>query len=152
MRNSNIAEDQKIAQSFVVGLLFDPEGTSVLLIRKRRPLWQVGRLNGIGGKVEAGESPLQAMIREALEEADVSGVAWQPVAVLEHSKWKVWFFAGFQSKPLRYRQMTDEELIVLPVASLADEPIIQNLKVMIPLALDRTGISKPVVFVDQSPV
>ena len=38
-------------QEYVCGLLFSVDRTRVLLIRKRRPAWQAGRLNGVGGKV-----------------------------------------------------------------------------------------------------
>jgi hypothetical protein len=37
---------------YVVGFAFDTDGR-VALIRKNRPEWQAGRLNGIGGHVEA---------------------------------------------------------------------------------------------------
>ncbi len=40
----------------------------VLLVMKDRPNWQKGRLNLVGGKVEKGESPLLAAVRELKEE------------------------------------------------------------------------------------
>lgn len=39
--------DQKIPQT--VGFIFNHDLTQVLLIRKNRPAWQKGKLNGIGG-------------------------------------------------------------------------------------------------------
>ena len=56
-------------QHYVCGFLFSPDRSRVLLIRKRRPAWQAGRLNGVGGKVEAGEALYHAMRREFREEA-----------------------------------------------------------------------------------
>lgn len=41
----------------------------VLLILKERPAWQKGRLNLVGGKVEPGEKPEEAAIRELQEES-----------------------------------------------------------------------------------
>ena len=41
---------------------------STLLVLKNAPAWQVGKLNLPGGKIEEGESPLQAAIRELKEE------------------------------------------------------------------------------------
>jgi hypothetical protein len=35
--------------TYVVGFLFSPSGAEVVLIRKARPSWQSGLLNGIGG-------------------------------------------------------------------------------------------------------
>ena len=52
----------------VVGFMFSVLKSSVVLIKKERPKWQEGKLNGVGGKVEKGESPFDAMKREFLEE------------------------------------------------------------------------------------
>lgn len=46
-------------------------GSLVSLIRKKRPEWQAGKLNGVGGHVEEGEPPRNAMAREFFEETGV---------------------------------------------------------------------------------
>lgn len=56
---------------YVVGFMFDNSMKSVLLIQKNRPDWQAGKLNGIGGHIEPGEYPIDAMVREFREETDV---------------------------------------------------------------------------------
>lgn len=58
-------------QLFVCGFCFDEERERVVLIEKSQPAWQAGRLNGVGGKVEPGESVSAAMTREFEEEAGV---------------------------------------------------------------------------------
>lgn len=58
--------------NYVVGFLFEADLQRVLLRLKARPAWQRGKLNGIGGKVEEGETPLYAMRREGREEASCS--------------------------------------------------------------------------------
>ena len=40
-------------REYVCGFLFSPDRKKVLLIRKRRPAWQAGKLNGVGGKVDS---------------------------------------------------------------------------------------------------
>ena len=55
-------------KTYVAGFLFSPDRSRVLLIRKNRPAWQAGKLNGLGGKIEPGETPPQAMRREFREE------------------------------------------------------------------------------------
>ncbi|MCB1684681.1 MAG: 8-oxo-dGTP diphosphatase [Pseudomonadales bacterium] len=55
---------------FVGTLAFIVSGDSVLLIRKKRG-HGAGKLNGPGGKVEAGETPLAGVIRETEEEVGV---------------------------------------------------------------------------------
>ncbi len=58
-------------QLFVCGFCFDENRKRVVLIEKSQPAWQAGRLNGVGGKVEPGESVADAMTREFKEEAGV---------------------------------------------------------------------------------
>ena len=52
-------------------LLFVVKGGEVLLIRKKRGLG-AGKINGPGGRIHAGETPLQAAVREVQEEVCVT--------------------------------------------------------------------------------
>lgn len=56
---------------YVVGFMFNMDMSRVALIRKNKPAWQEGLLNGIGGKIEGDEPAAKAMVREFLEEAGV---------------------------------------------------------------------------------
>ena len=58
-------------------LLYITKGNKVLLILKKKGLG-AGLYNGVGGKVEKNETPLQAAIRECIEEIGVEplGVEW----------------------------------------------------------------------------
>jgi len=51
-----------------VGFVFDASLEHVLLLHKKKPDWQVGRLNGLGGKVEDGETAVACVARECREE------------------------------------------------------------------------------------
>ncbi len=42
-------------KTMVAGFLFDESRERVVLIKKQKPEWQSGRLNGVGGKIEPGE-------------------------------------------------------------------------------------------------
>ena len=57
-----------IPNQYEVGFEFTASNDLVLLIRKNRPEWQKGKLNGIGGHIKVGETPLEAMRREFEEE------------------------------------------------------------------------------------
>jgi len=52
---------------YVAGFLFDETLENVVLIRKNRPKWQAGKLNGVGGHVEARETSIETMHREFKE-------------------------------------------------------------------------------------
>jgi 8-oxo-dGTP diphosphatase len=57
----------------VCGFFFSRDGQRVALVRKGPTKgWQAGRFNGVGGKVEPGETPVAAMVREFREEAGVA--------------------------------------------------------------------------------
>lgn len=45
---------------------------SILVVGKNKPEWQVGRFNLVGGKIEPGESPIEAAIRELKEESGIN--------------------------------------------------------------------------------
>ena len=65
------AREEQPPLRYVVGFCFSPDYEWVALIRKNKPQWQAGLLNGIGGKVEPGERKGMAMMREFKEEAGV---------------------------------------------------------------------------------
>ncbi len=121
-------------------------GKCVLLIEKRRPKWQAGKLNGIGGHVEPGETPHQAQVREFEEEAGLRIEQWSPVAVLTGDGFRVHFFAAHTDEETlkSTRSVTDEMVISVKVEEIANLPVLPNLRVIIPLALDTSGIVKPV--------
>ena len=63
---------------FVDGLLFDYDLKNVVLIRKTKPSWQAGKLNCVGGKIEPGETPHDAVVREFEEETGLVVPYWRP--------------------------------------------------------------------------
>jgi 8-oxo-dGTP diphosphatase len=71
--------EPKPSQAYVVGLMFSNDLSQVALIRKNKPAWQAGKLNGVGGKVEKNEPPYVSMIREFAEETGLltTRVQWK---------------------------------------------------------------------------
>ena len=57
----------KDIQQYSVILLFSENGSKILLQKKDRTDFK-GMLNGVGGKVEDGEKPLDGALRELMEE------------------------------------------------------------------------------------
>jgi 8-oxo-dGTP diphosphatase len=67
---------------YVLGFAFD-SNEEVVLIRKNKPDWQRGLLNGVGGKIEENESSYAAMVREFHEETGVRLHGWDNFARME---------------------------------------------------------------------
>ncbi len=133
---------------YCCGFLFNEERSHVLLIQKRRPEWQCGLLNGIGGKVEINEFPRDAMIRAFREEAGLTITSWEHFARLGGPDFQVCFYRAFDDRMVDAKTMTDEPLLMRRVAMISQEDVVPNLKVLIPLALDTSGIRIPVAFTD----
>lgn len=129
---------------YVCGFLVSMDGKSVVLIQKARPEWQRGRLNGVGGKIEEGETPLQAMRREFREETRVNVDEWEHRVTIKGKdtdnagEWEVLFFRAVASDlkmEMACVQRSDEPRGVFNVERLPPE-VIPNLRWLIPLCLD----------------
>lgn len=130
-------------REWVVGFLLDDDAETVVLIRKNRPAWQAGRLNGVGGKVEPGETIEEAMRREFKEEADMVVLDWQHFASLTWEEGVVRFFRAFHPRAHleACRTVTDEAIELHGVAALLDpgtrHGVTPNLLWLVPLAAHR---------------
>jgi len=100
-------------REWVVGFLLDTDADRVVLVRKNRPEWQRGRLNGVGGKVEPGESHADAMPREFAEETGVHlAIDWHHFASLTWEQGIVHFYRAFAPRSVldECRTVTDESI------------------------------------------
>jgi 8-oxo-dGTP diphosphatase len=107
----------KVITKYVCGFAFSPNHTLVYLIRKKRPTWQAGKLNGIGGKVNIGESPIQAIVREFKEECGVVTTEsdWRVVEISEHyGDAQVLYFTTTLDYKQRPETTTDELVVEYP--------------------------------------
>jgi len=131
----------------------------VLLVRKSHPSWQKGRLNGIGGALEPGETPEMCARREFLEETGKNPPALRRFCTLTDSGVIVHFFTGEwagedpptlrdlndKSEPLEWHPLQSEivggsnggdDTVGHPQWQDPDEAI-DNLAWLIPMARDR---------------
>lgn len=135
---------------YCVGFVFPDARDKVLLIRKNRPTWQAGKLNGIGGKVETGESPLAAMEREFLEEAGILLDNWDHSAIMLGPGVRLDVFCCISTEAFyQASTQTDEELLAVDIGELhRRDDVLPNLLTHISIALDRSGLVKPVFLID----
>lgn len=148
-------EHERKPQEYSMGFAFTSDKRNVLLIRKNRPAWQNGLLNGIGGHMEPGETPEECQIREFCEETGVltSPGDWRHFATMQGSH-----FADGGAIVHCYemasdvifenaRTTTDEPIVRQPVAHchLAPDWYIPNLPILLPLALNRDTFQRPVI-------
>jgi len=127
-----------VKNKYVVGYLFDEDLEHVLLIRKKRPDWQAGKLNGVGGRIEHGEMEYEAMAREFEEEAGMRLFGWSEFCVLRFPLAKVYFYAR-KGDIHQARQCTDEELVIKDVDSLFHidiNQIVSNVIYTVPLGIE----------------
>ena len=118
---------------YCVGFLF--YGDKVLLIRKEKPEWQKGKLNGVGGKVEKGETARDAMVREMKEETGIvtQPSEWTLFCHLEGPDWKVECFCAASEVPVQPQILTDEVPSWFSTNELG-KWVIPNLLWLIPMA------------------
>ena len=127
---------------FVLGFAYNED--SVLLIRKNRPKWQQGFLNGIGGHVEEGETSHYAMSREFNEETNgkfgwTDPKHWTYVCTFKGKGYEVDTFGCKKDFNGQLDHDSDEGHIhVYPLKLIYDglfyDRMISNLKWLIPLA------------------
>lgn len=131
---------------YVAGFLFSEDMRNVTLIEKKRPDWQAGKLNAIGGKIEAGEDFQCAMHREFLEETGLSVQSWKLFCRLSDASartraatFEVYFFVQ-QGNLHNVVTTTDEQVHVVDVNALLRGHChllvtVANLRWLVPMAM-----------------
>lgn len=119
---------------YVVGFMFNPNEDAVLLIRKTHPEWQAGRLNGVGGEIENGESVVTAMRREFKEEVGIDHDQWREFCVLGDARqWWIHFLSAVG--PIGKAMATTDETPEIHCVTALPQDTIPNLHWLIPMAL-----------------
>ena len=126
-------------KKFVVGFAFDNTLSNVVMIRKNRPEWQKGSLNGVGGHIEDGEIAIEAMAREFREETGVYTAlsAWIPVLSLYFDYAVVEFFACKNDLVFNEAKTNTDEEVVKVNLDITDDLMVENLPAVIELSRQR---------------
>jgi ADP-ribose pyrophosphatase YjhB (NUDIX family) len=133
-----------VIANYVNCIAFD-NNKNILLIKKKRPDWQDGYFNGLGGKIEFAESTREAMSRKFQEESDINVHKhnWIYVCDMVNSNTdssKVTFFT-IKLDELNYNSKTDEKLFIVNYYYLNNYKLLPNLKALIELSLLRLNFN-----------
>jgi len=122
---------------YVLGFMFSEDKNCVALIKKTKPVWQAGCLNGIGGKVEKDEYGFDAMVREFREETgcQTQEHEWKHFATMTNSQFVVWCYVAYGDLSF-LKTTTEEEIKIVSLSILNQQYILSNLSWLIPMALD----------------
>ena len=126
-----------IKKQYVLGFMTD-DSDNVLLIKKTKPEWQNGFLNGIGGKIELVnvsmfenyEWPEDAMVREFKEETGIETTKkqWRLVTTAESSNFYMYVYHThvpdiFELNP---RTTTEEEVSIVTIHRVGLEKVLPS--------------------------
>lgn len=118
-------------KSYTVGFLINQTGSKVMLIKKAKPEWQRGLFNGIGGFIEQGETPHEAMIREFLEETGIEITDWIEFCtgyITQHQGSCIChYFIALAECSFTPRQDAVEQAEWIDIASIRQYPIVPNI-------------------------
>lgn len=137
--------------NYCLGFAFDHiNGKVLLLINKTKPSWQQGKLNGVGGKVEPGEHPVDAMVREFREETGLNTTAldWQKFCIMEGTDWIVHCFRAnlniFEAKSITEEEV---ELVssywIYKTQGDKEDRLISNIRWLIEMSKDPDALKNP---------
>lgn len=123
---------------YVLGIAVDTSKSKTVVLVKNQPAFLKGLFNGLGGKVDAGESLTEAMAREFKEECDVSTnpEQWIQSAIYEEEDYIVNVFYCIDDKVLNAVTMESEVVSVRDVNDMFKETTVSpNYHTWLELAL-----------------
>lgn len=126
-------------QSYVVGFAFTEAKNLVLLINKDHPEWQRGLLNGVGGKIEEGETAIQAMHRECNEEVGLK-LNWRSGGMMhgvnnDKRPFRCWFFYAYDNRVMNHTQRESEYPALYRTDIIHNLKTIANVQYLVPIGV-----------------
>lgn len=103
-------------EKYVLAFIFDNNNfENILLIEKTKPAFLAGKYNGIGGKIEPNEFPIEAVAREVFEETGLNLVQamFLYYGILETEFGSVYLFAAVTPDIHYFQQKEEEKLVVV---------------------------------------
>lgn len=126
--------------NYVAGFMYSQNGKEVALIIKLKPEWQRGKLNGIGGKIEEGESPDNAMMREFEEETGFWTNGWRCFCVLKGDFGKVYFYTN-KGDLSKLKSMEEEQVEIHDTHEIVNLTTVPNLLWLVPMGICQGNVA-----------
>ena len=131
-------------KTYTVGFVFDTTLEQVLLVHKQKPEFQAGFLNGMGGKIEDGETAVQCMTRECTEETAlvIPESDWMQFATIKDTngmnpKAEIYVYAAIYQGAMADAHKNDyEEIEWFPHQPLPDNAL-PNVRFLVPMAREK---------------
>ena len=125
-------------RKYVLVFCFSEDSRDLVLIKKNRPEQLKDKLNALGGKIEPGESPIEAAVREVREESGLSFCHDQLKFVAHFEKVpnaEITIYAVWSDEIQHAKTMEDEQIFILDTKYLHTFNIMPNLNWLIPLCI-----------------
>lgn len=123
-------------ENYCLGFAFNKFRSRVLLILKARPDWQAGKYNGLGGRVEPGEEPAQAMTREFNEEAGINCTRWRHFCTMRFGRINVYCYETTLAVEVGILKSGDEPCRWFGVLDLPENTV-ENVGWLVPMAVEK---------------
>lgn len=122
---------------YTLAFIFNEDLSKILLIEKNRPEWQKGFLNGIGGKCEPNEPPLQCINREVFEECGLNNIIFNKIGIIDGIEYVVYVYnARISHKIFNVAiSKTDEKISSYDIKNLESKNLLPSVKYLIPIAM-----------------
>lgn len=141
----DVAGKVSLRHQYVLGFAFTAALERLVLIRKAKPAWQRGKLNGVGGKIE-DESKYIAMVREFKEETGLSttGQQWSYFCRMEGKDFEVHCFTTVADiHGCATQEAEPVEIVLVDEIKHLHKEMIENLPWLIHLAKDHLEDDRP---------
>ncbi len=125
---------------YVLGFLFSETLEEVLLIEKIISEWQTKKFNGISGKIELNEFPIEAMIREFKKETGLEINEWnQFVTIIKENEYIIYCFYAIDNILNYFENKTDRKLQIFYTyeINIENKSLMSNISWLIPMAIDK---------------
>lgn len=124
--------------SYVLICIYDAYTKDIIMVEKKKPEWQKGLYNLVGGKIEDGETPREAAYRETEEETGITNTILHNCGSIKYEGGEIHcFYGGVLGEKIRPQEGEVERVFWTPFYAVNNDPkLIGNLRVMIPLMLN----------------